>query len=312
MKCFLLLFLQLLAGILFLLNPLYAGESGHYVPSSWSCRDLLAAPEGTKALALYGSYYTADKARTADGDLIQGSTGLDLSADSYVFMPVLIYSPGTRILGADWSITLAPQFANTSANAVISAFSLNIPLFDNQGSGIGDTYFIPATLTWRLNEHCSLGAQYSVWIPTGRYEAGSSKNIGLGYWSHDFRLSASFFPQGNPLTLIGLSLVQEINSKKEGYDLIPGNHTSLELGFSKVESQQFIWGVYAGGIWETSNARGDDAAESGEDRVFNAGAEATYWFIPGKLGSMVRLAKEFGARDRFEGTTVTAGVNYIF
>jgi hypothetical protein len=70
--------------------------------------------------------------------------------------------------------------------------------------------------------------------------------------------------------------------------------------------------VIAGGIWETGNASGNDAAEDGRDRVLNAGTEASYWFVPGKFGAMARITQEFHARDRFEGATLTLGANFLF
>lgn len=67
------------------------------------------------------------------------------------------------------------------------------------------------------------------------------------------------------------------------------------------------WGVIAGGIRETGDASGSDAAEDGRDRMLNAAAEATYRLTPGKVGVMARVTREFGVRDRFEGTTLTVG-----
>ena len=71
-------------------------------------------------------------------------------------------------------------------------------------------------------------------------------------------------------------------------------------------------GVMAGGIWETGEASGSDAAEDGRDRMFNAAFEVSYWFIPGKLGAMGRITREFSVRDRFEGTIFTSGFDYLF
>ena len=71
-------------------------------------------------------------------------------------------------------------------------------------------------------------------------------------------------------------------------------------------------GVMAGGIWETGQASGSDRNEDGRDRMFNAAIEASYWVIPGKLGTMIRATQEYSARDRFEGRTITMGVNFLF
>jgi hypothetical protein len=46
--------------------------------------------------------------------------------------------------------------------------------------------------------------------------------------------------------------------------------------------------------------------------MLNAGAEATYWFVPGTVGAMARVTQELDVRDRFQGTTFTLGANFLF
>ena len=289
-----------------------AGEQGHYVPASWSPRDLISAPAGTTVLAPYVSFYNARQARTGGGDTVDAGAGVDVGADSWMFTPVLVYAPAAKPLGADWSMTVVPAYGESGANARLTAFEQDIPLFDNQGEGWGDLYVVPANLTWSLNPHWSLSAQYAVWAPLGEYDPDRSDNVGLGYWSHDLRGTVSCFPLGNPGLLLSGSVLHEINGSKEGFDLTPAPHTTVELGASMALSARAMVGVLAGGIWESGEADGADAQEDGRDRVYSAGLEASYWFRPGRIGALVRATREFGARDRFEGGTLTAGVNMLF
>ena len=303
-----------LAVFLLIVLPLAAraGEQGHYVPSSWSPRDLISAPAGLTVFAPYVSFYDANKARTGSGNRIDASKGIDVGADSWMFTPVLVYAPDVKLLGADWSMTVVPAFGEAGANARLTAFGQNITLFDNSNTGWGDLYVIPANLTWHLSPKWAVSAQYAFWAPVGEYAADRADNVGLGYWSHNFRGSVSFYPLGNPGLLLSASVVHEINGRKEGFDLRPAPHTSFELGASMAFSERFMLGVMFGGIWETGDASGRDAKEDGHDRMLNAAIEASYWFRPGKLGVMVRATQEFEVRDRFEGRTVTAGVNFLF
>ena len=289
-----------------------AGEQGHYVPASWSPRDLVSAPAGTVGIAPYISFYGADKARTGSGDVIDGSEGIEVGANSWMFTPVVFYALPVKLLGADWAVTLVPGYGEAGANAFLTAFEQDITLFRNNNTGWGDLYVIPANLTWHLNPKWAVSAQYAFWAPIGEFDPERADNVGIGYWSHDFRGTASWFPRGDPTLLLSASAIYEVNGGKEGFDLRPAPHASVELGASVVVSERFVWGVIAGGIWEMGDASGSDAAEDGRDRMLNAAAEATYWFTPGRIGAMARITREFAVRDRFEGTTITAGANFVF
>jgi hypothetical protein len=127
------------------------GEQGHYVPGSWSPRDLISAPDGLQVFAPYLSYYSAGKARTGNGATVDASQGVDVGADSWMFTPVLVYSPATKLFDADWAITVVPAYGEAGANARLTAFGQDITLFDNNKKDWGDLYVIPANLTWHLN-----------------------------------------------------------------------------------------------------------------------------------------------------------------
>lgn len=300
-----------LTGACTCLGDASAGEMGHYVAGSWSPRDVIAAPPGLIAIAPYLAFYSADEARTGSGVPIDGRNGLYAGTDAWMFTPVIVFAPKTQLLGADWNITVVPAYGEAGANARLSAFGENITLFETNRTAIGDTYVVPATLTWKLDDYWSVSAQYAFWAPTGSYDAQRADNVGLGYWSHDFRGTVSWFPLGNPGILISASLVYEVNGEKQGYDLTPAPHAALELGYSMAFSERLMAGVNLNALKETGDASGSDAAEDGRDRMYSAGIEGTYWFRPGRLGTTVRINYEFDVRDRFEGTTFLLGLNWI-
>lgn len=305
-------FLSVTLMVLFACSHLsHAGEQGHYTPNSWSPRDLLSAPAGTKAFALYTSFYDAGRARTGQGELVDEGTGVDVGANSWMVTPVVVYAPPIQLLGADWMAVLVPAFGESSANARLTAFEQDVPLFDNNNVGVADLYAIPLNLTWHLNSQWAVSTQYAFWAPIGEYSPARSDNVGLGYWSHDMRGTLSYFPLGHPGLLLSASALYEVNGRKEGYDLRPAPHAVAELGVSNAFSDRLMVGVLAGGIWETGDASGNDAAEDGRDRMVNASLEASYWLSPGKLGVMGRVTKELHVRDRFQGTTFTVGVNVL-
>lgn len=301
-----------LAAALLLTTTATAGEQGHYAPNSWSPRDLISAPAGLTAFAPYLSFYQADRAKTGAGDKVDAGRGVDVEASSWAFNPVLVYAPAVKPLGAEWSMVLVPSYGEAGANARLTAYNQDISLFDNSRTALGDLYAIPANLTWRAGPDWALSFQYSFWAPVGDYDADRADNVGLGYWSHDFRGTVSWFPLGHQGLLLSASALHEVNGDKEGFDLEPAPHTTAELGASMAFSERFMVGLLAGGVWETGDAKGADAAEDGRDRMFNASLETSYWFTPGRLGGMIRATREFEVRDRFEGSLVTMGFNYVF
>ena len=293
-------------------RPVLAGDIGHYVSGSWGGRDLLPAPQGSIFIAPYAAFYHADEARDGSGHVIDGSDGVKVTCDSWMTQIVIGYTPKIKVLGADWGIMAIPAFGAAGAAAKLTDGYGGQTLFDDKGTGLADWYIMPANLSWQINPYITLSAQYGFWAPVGKYSADSTDNVGLGYWSNDFRGTFTYYPMGNPGILIFASVVEEINGKKQGYDLTPAPHTSGELGFSMALSEKFMFGLLASGIWETGSPKGSDANEDGRDRMFNAGAEASYYFIPAKLGATLRILKEFEVLDRFEGATLIAGLNFLF
>ena len=258
------------------------------------------------------AFYHAGKARNGAGDVINGKNGVAVSADSWMVQPVLVYAPKYALLGADWGMILVPTYGEAGAAARMTHDKGGQTLFDNKGKGLADLYAVPVNLTWHISSYLDLSAQYAFWAPIGKYDSTSTENVGLGYWSHDFRGTVSYFPLGNPGLLLSASVMEELNSEKQGFDLRPAPHTSCELGASMAFSARFMCGLLAYGIWETGDATGSDAKEDGHDRMFGVGAEASYWFVPGKYGAIIRVTKEFQVRDRFEGATLITGLNFLF
>jgi hypothetical protein len=290
----------------------FAGEQGHYTPGSWGCRDLTAPPPGTVIVAPYLAGYHANIARDGKGHVIDGSDGIAVSANSWMFQLALGYAPELDVLGADWGMMILPGYGEAGASARFTKDKGGHVLFDNNGQGLSDLYVIPTTLTWHINSYWDISAQYGFWAPIGKYDSRRADNVGLGYWSHDFRGTLSYYPLGNPGLLLFASALHEINSDKEGFDLVPAPHSSLEMGASMAFSEKIICGLMTYGVWETGETRGTDASEDGYDRMYGVAAETAYWFYPGTFGCTVRLAKEFMVRDRFEGWTLVGGLNFLF
>lgn len=306
-----------LAASLILTSPFTnAGEIGHQGGGAFNPGDYFAPPKAL-IFSLYGNYYNTTALRDASGDKITGFNladqriDLDISVESVQIIPMIIWSPGVKFLGADVSTLFMPIYGQTSIAADLSAFGKQIKI-DEDVWGFQDSYVQPAWLTWRT-DHWDFSASYGFWATTGSYEPDALDNTGAGFWSHLFRASAAWSPDGKRGTLFSASLAYEFNGDKKGMDLTPGSHLTLDVGVKHSFSERFEAGIYGFGQWQVTDDKGRDAVNPGtHDRLFGAGLYASYWFIPQKFGILARQTIEFGARDRFEGNSTAVGFNVVF
>lgn len=293
-----------------------AGEIGHQGGGAFNPGDFFAPPEGF-ILALYGNHYGTTALRDGSGNkitnfIVSGATvDLDIEVESVQVIPMIIWSPGLKLLGADVSTLIMPIYGQTSIAADLSAVGGGARI-DEGAWGFQDSYVQPLWLTWRTKEW-DFSTSYGFWAPTGSYDPTAFDNTGAGFWSHVFRASTAWSVGGLRQTLFNASLAYETNSDKDGLDLTPGDHLTLDLGMKHVFNSHFEAGAFGFGQWQTTDDTGLNAtATDTHDRLFGAGAYAAWWFIPQKASLLLRHVVEFGARDRFEGRSTALGVNLVF
>jgi hypothetical protein len=306
----------LLAASLGLLSAAHGGEIGHQGGGAFNPGDFFAPPEGL-ILALYGNYYGTTALRDSSGnkitsvDIFGVGVDLDIEVESFQIIPMIIWSPGLKLFGADVSTLIMPIYGQTSIAADLSSLGNGIRI-EGDAWGIQDSYVQPLWLTWRTAEW-DFSTSYGAWIPTGSYDPAALDNTGAGFWSHVFRASTAWSVGGKRQTLFNASLAYETNGDKDGLDLTPGDHLTLDVGMKHVFSPRFEAGVFGYGQWQTSDDTGRDAvAPETHDRLFGVGAYASWWFVPQKSSLLLRHVVEFGARDRFEGRSTALGVNFVF
>lgn len=293
-----------------------AGEIGHQAGGAFNPGDYFAPPKAF-IVSIYGNSYNTTALRDASGDRITGfdlfgqRLDLDIDIESTQIIPMIIWSPGVKLLGADVSTLMMPIYGQTSIAANLSAFGRRIQI-DEEVWGFQDSYVQPAWLTWRT-AHWDFSTAYGFWAPTGSYEPDALDNTGAGFWSHAFRASTAWSPDARRRTLCSASLAYEFNSDKEGTDLTPGSHLTLDFGVKHSFSARFESGIYGFAQWQVTDDQGRDALNPNtHDRLFGAGIYASYWLVPQKFGFLARQTFEFGARDRFEGNSTALGFNWVF
>jgi hypothetical protein len=193
--------------------PLFAGTIGHYAGNSWPEQSAFTAPPGWYAAFFYTGYHS-ERARDASGNRVSSvniggrTIPVDANTTAHSFAAVLTYGSNIRILGARYGFIISPSYGDTAFQTRIGNAEQGLDV-GGKGTGFGNTLIIPIQLTWSVGKFHH-GFQYGVWTPTGKYEANSSDNVGLGFWSQDVRYSIAYYPGSErwKTALIG-SLIRE-------------------------------------------------------------------------------------------------------
>lgn len=300
-----------------------AAELGHYAPALPGIRDFILPDPGVYYIQ-YNLYYSADTLKDKNGDSIDSiSIGplefdVETDVDSYMIVPTVVYSTEHKFFGGRYAALVSQPFGNTSfqgglQSTTLPGFGLEV---DESSWGLGDTYIRPLWLGWTFGRF-DVGAAYGLYLPTGKYDAGEADNVGLGMITHEFMANVAYYldeQKGTALTLAG---VYEIHLKKQGVDITPGSHLSLNAGVSQYLPMGSDWlaevGLSLAAQWQVTEDRGSDARNKDvKDQVYMAGPQVGFAYLPWGAQLTLRWLHEFEAEDRFEGDFVSLNLALTF
>jgi hypothetical protein len=170
------------------------GGTGHYVSGQTTDFSGLAPTQPGWVFANYFLNYN-DATYSAAKGLPYGSLiGLDVTANSSAEVPTLIYAYPFDFLGGTLSsgISVPIQWTTIKVGA-----TLNTPRQQFAGSaeqstsGLGDIELMPVMAAW-TNGDFSINGMFNVWAPTGSYDLSQLANNGLGYWTFEPMVAASW------------------------------------------------------------------------------------------------------------------------
>lgn len=307
-----------------------AGEIGHYNGGFLNIRDFFVPPEPGFYGAVYNYYYTTDQINDSDGDKIKSVTinppgggagttlNLDIDVDIYVVSPTVIWVTDWKPLGARFGILIAPTFANASPAASLSRSTGTGRGVDESSWGMGDLLVQPVWLDWSF-KHWDLALSYGFYAPIGNYDTDtvtvpgvgplkveSADNIGYGFWTHQVQGAVAWYPMENKATAVTAALTYEINTKKEGFDITPGNVLTLNWGISQYlplkKDNSLLLEVGPAGYdsWQITDDSGS-AAGNTRDQVHGVGGQLGITHVPWSLVVNFHAFYEYAAEDRFQG-----------
>lgn len=294
-----------------------ARTMGHYAPGVVSIRDLVVPPAPGFFYAQYNAFYQADRYIDGDGNkrLTAESEGgelkLDTDVDVIAIAPVFLWATSTQLLGADYAFLVAPNLGKSSVAAQLTVLD-EAGNVDDGSIGIGDTFVQPLWLTWRGEQSdVSLGA--GVYVPTGKYDAEDGDSIGMGFWTGQIQSSAYWYLDEARGSALEVGVTYEVHGEQDDTDITPGDHISLEYGFSQYLSQRLEVGLSGYSAWQVekdkrpTGALGLDPNATGEIHAF--GAQVGYWLTP-RFNLSLRYVKEYDGKARLQGDWIA--VNFVW
>lgn len=293
-----------------------AREMGHYGAGLINIRDLAVPATAGFYYEQYNAYYTTDTYRDRHGDRVDsveiGSERIEIDTDidSYVIVPQFLWVTDRQWLGGDYAFYIAPSVVRNSVATRLTFLDKSVDS-KSDGTGLGDLYIQPLWLGWRDSDYdLSVGA--GVYLPTGRYDAGEDDNTGLGFWTAQLQAAAYYYLDEQQSSALMISSTYETHGEKDGTDVTPGDHVTLEWGYSQYLSQRLEIGVSGFGLWQIERddrpaSRIDPNAKS---EVYGIGGQLAYWATP-RVNLSLRYVKEFEAKARFEGEWLTFNITWL-
>ena len=240
-----------------------------------------------------------DELTGPDGEVVStGSNAVMIDLNTFVWV-----SRAQALGGARFSATATLLVSNSSlasdSDGQISA-----------GGGFADFYLQPFILGWQKGR-LEIRTLYGLLMPTGKFTAGASDNVGSGYWTHAPAAGVTLFLDRSRATAVSAFHMYEIHTVQEGTDIHPGQTANIDYSLTRSirisEDAQLQLGVIGYSQWQTSDKTGPNitAAESEARYQVHALGFASNVAMPDRKVSLgMKYFKEFSSTSSFKGHTL--------
>ena len=270
--------------------------NGHDFRGDWGMQAATQPPPGWSVSVVYLNYHT-DTVRDRNGDRIPSLGSKTIRGLS----PSVWWVSQKKIFGGNYSVSVAPVIVNDTLEAPV------LGLDDETTLGLGDLYVQPLNLGWHTPRF-DLMAGLGVFIPTGRYEAGSDGNTGLGMWSFEvFGGATAYFDKRQTWHVSALAFWQT-HTEKEETQFRVGDMLTVEGGLGKWLAKGAVnLGVSYFAQWKLTDDDFRGVIPTGaldRHRLFGAGPEITVVILDTDEAEGVlnaRYLREFWAESNTQG-----------
>ena len=243
-------------------------------------------------------FNSRDELKGPDGEVLNtGSNAIMIDLNTFAWV-----SRGT-MLGARLSATASLLVSNNSL-ASDTAGQLSA------GGGFADTFSQPFIMGWQT-PRVGVRAAYGVLVPTGKFNAGASDNVGSGYWTHAPSAGVTVYLNETRRTAVSAFHMYEFHTVQEGTDIHPGQTANVDYSLTHTirvrDDAQLQLGVVGYGQWQMTDKTGPSitAAQSTAHYRIHALGFASNLSLPARKVSLgLKYFREFSNRSSFQGYTL--------
>jgi hypothetical protein len=253
-------------------------------------------------------FYSRSEQKGGSGEVVatgQQSVLLDMSTLLWASTGQIAVLGGARFSSAI-TIPIANNSLSSSVQGTISG-----------GGGLGDFYFQPVILGWRM-ERVSIRGVLGFLAPTGNFNAGATDNVGNGYWTPVLAEGETFFLSDDKATTLSAFEMYEFHSIQSATHIHPGETFDLDYSlmraFTFADSRLQV-GLVGYGAWQTTAKTGPDitlAQEAQRYRVNGLGAGVNFALAARKVTLSFKYFDEFSNQWTYQGYSlqISAGVGF--
>jgi hypothetical protein len=285
-------------GVSSLPEAVHAQVRGVY-PTGMNATNAGVTPDSGFTYSNLFIFNARDESKGPDGEVVAtGSNAVMIDLNTFVWV-----SRGTLLGGARVSATASLLVSNNSlasdAEGQLSA-----------GGGFADFFLQPFILGWQTGR-VGMRTAYGVLMPTGRFNAGASDNVGSGYWTHAPSAGVTIFLTGDRRTTLSAFHMYEFHTVQEGTAIHPGQTANIDYSVTRtvrVNGDTLLQlGVIGYNQWQTTGKTGPTitAAEGSARYKVNALGFASNVSLPARNVALgLKYFKELSNTSTFQGYTL--------
>jgi hypothetical protein len=240
---------------------------------------------------------------------------------------VFYYVPNVKVLGGNLGFMGILTPATGSLDADVETQNPGIPNLSatGGGGGLADLYLQPFTLGWH-EKRVDFQVAEGLMLPTGRYSAGATNNVGTGYFGNHLETGTTYYITKNRATSANLFTDWEVHGSRQGtYNTskTPGQAFTIEWGLGQVLplkkdfSKLLQLGLVGYDQWQITDNGGTvpigstgltiPASSLPHYSVYAIGAQTNYILPAKNLSFNFKFEREYTAYSHFLGDTIVFG-----